>query len=316
MCIVAGRDAKGHYWEGIEMDTPYTKHQAIRLRATGRDERWLQERINEDPAILGLGELEVWRKERTQNAGGRLDFLLQDPDTDLVYEVEVMLGATDESHIIRTIEYWDNERRRFPNRDHRAVIVAEEITNRFFNIVWLLNRAIPIIAIQMNALIVEGKLVLNFTKVLDIYEPQQEDEEEASEIADRSYWERKASSDSVKFLDEVQKAFQVFGFSPKIKYRRDMVVMVGARNNFGGIYLRKNPDNSGLRLWPRSSDVAIVRARLDEAGLVPTVRKDSSLALRLTRKILQEHGRDIADAARLADESRNAGIGTEGLNDV
>ena len=54
-----------------------------------------------------------------------------------------MLGALDESHIIRTIEYWDVERQRFPTHDHRAVIVAEEITSRFFNVIRLLNRAVP-----------------------------------------------------------------------------------------------------------------------------------------------------------------------------
>jgi len=289
------------------MDTPYTKHQNVKLRDTGHDERWLQDQIYEDPTILGLGELEIWRKERTQKAGGRLDFLLQDPETDLVYEVEVMLGATDESHIIRTIEYWDNERRRFPNRDHRAVIVAEEITNRFFNIVWLLNRAIPIIAVQMNALVVDGKLILNFTKVLDIYEPEQDDEDaEPSEIADRSYWEKKSSVDSVKFLDEVLKAFQDLGFSPKIKYRRDMVSMVGSKNNFGGFDLRKRPDGLVIRLWPRTSDILAVRAKLEEAGLMPAARKDGSLALRLTPQVLQSHGKAIAEASQVADKSRNA----------
>jgi len=76
------------------------------------------------------------------------------------YETEVMLGATDESHIIRTLEYWDKESRRYLDKDHRAVIVAEEITNRFFNVIWLLNRSIPIIAIQLNALECDGKLIL------------------------------------------------------------------------------------------------------------------------------------------------------------
>ncbi len=37
---------------------------------------------------------------------GRLDLLLQDANQRR-YEVEIQLGATDESHIIRTIEYWD-----------------------------------------------------------------------------------------------------------------------------------------------------------------------------------------------------------------
>ena len=67
------------------------------------------------------------------------DLLLQDADSNRRYEVEVQLGATDESHIIRTIEYWDIERRRYPQYEHTAVIVAEDITSRFLNIISLFN---------------------------------------------------------------------------------------------------------------------------------------------------------------------------------
>ena len=68
-------------------------------------ECWVQARIAEDPAILGLGDLILKDKERIQPRAGRLDLLLQDPVADRRYEVEVQLGSTDESHIIRTIEY-------------------------------------------------------------------------------------------------------------------------------------------------------------------------------------------------------------------
>ena len=40
------------------------------------------------------------------------------------YEVEVQLGPTDEAHIIRTIEYWDIERNRYPQYEHCAVLIA------------------------------------------------------------------------------------------------------------------------------------------------------------------------------------------------
>lgn len=46
-------------------------------------------------------------------------------EADTFYEEEVMLGALDESHIIRIIEYWGVERQRRPGSEHRAVIVAE-----------------------------------------------------------------------------------------------------------------------------------------------------------------------------------------------
>ena len=94
------------------------------------NEKWLQDQIAEDPTILGLGNLSLRAKEKVQASGGRLDLLLEDLDADTPkrYECELQLGATDESHIIRTIEYWDLERKRYPQYDHTAVLVAEDVT--------------------------------------------------------------------------------------------------------------------------------------------------------------------------------------------
>jgi hypothetical protein len=111
----------------------------LKIRDCGLDEYWLRDAIYEKPNILGLGELQPVMKEKTQSQGGRLDLLLKDPD-DSMFEVELQLGETDESHIIRTIEYWDNEKRRWPNRRHTAVLVAEKINSRFFNVVQLLSK--------------------------------------------------------------------------------------------------------------------------------------------------------------------------------
>lgn len=63
------------------------------------DERWVQNLTADNPAILGLGDLELRDRERRQPRAGRLDLLLQDTETDRRYEVEIQLGATDESHI-------------------------------------------------------------------------------------------------------------------------------------------------------------------------------------------------------------------------
>jgi hypothetical protein len=69
------------------------------------DEYWLQDQVFNNSECLGLGELESIAKEKQQSSGGRLDLLLTDPKDDSMYEVEVMLGETNETHIIRTIEY-------------------------------------------------------------------------------------------------------------------------------------------------------------------------------------------------------------------
>ncbi len=75
----------------------------IGIKEAGFDEGWLQDQIWENPACLGLGELEGVTKERAISSGGRLDILLKNPLDDSMFEVEVMLGETDPSHIIRTI---------------------------------------------------------------------------------------------------------------------------------------------------------------------------------------------------------------------
>jgi hypothetical protein len=137
----------------MESNRTYVKHTPIRLKDDPEfDEKWLADRIKEDPQILGLGDVEVRDAERIQPRGGRLDLLLSDSDTDRRYEVEIMLGTVDESHIIRTTEYWDVERKRYPQYDHCAVLVAEEITSRFLNVISLFNSSIPLIAIQLNAM--------------------------------------------------------------------------------------------------------------------------------------------------------------------
>src|SRR5262249_25032777 len=118
----------------------YVKPERIHLHNHPEfNERWVQERIAEDPSLLGLGELIVKDKERAQPRAGRLDLLCQDADSNHRYEIEIQLGKTDESHIIRTIEYRDIERKRYPQYDHVAVIVAEEITSRFLNVIALFN---------------------------------------------------------------------------------------------------------------------------------------------------------------------------------
>jgi hypothetical protein len=73
-----------------------------RIRDSKLDEFWLHEKICENPSILTLGNLSVVYKE-TESCGGRLDILLINRTDETMYEVEVMLGDTDESHIVRTI---------------------------------------------------------------------------------------------------------------------------------------------------------------------------------------------------------------------
>ena len=182
----------------------YVTHRRIDMRRDPSvSERWLHEHLLADSTLLGLGEVDVKDSERRQVAGGRLDLLLHDPETNTRYEVELQLGPTDESHIIRTIEYWDHERRRLPQYEHVAVIVAEDITARFFNVISLLNGQIPIIAIQAQLLEVGQVRTLVFTRVLDHVTLATDGEDEASEPADRSYWVQKGSEATVSLAERL-----------------------------------------------------------------------------------------------------------------
>ena len=72
----------------------------ISISDTGFNEEWLQNQIWENPSQIGLGDLETVTRETAVSSGGRLDILLKNPESDTMYEVEVMLGETDPSHII------------------------------------------------------------------------------------------------------------------------------------------------------------------------------------------------------------------------
>ena len=160
------------------------------IRNIGKDEYWLQDVIYNNPDKLGLGDLVPLHKEKKQISGGRLDILLKDPNDDSMYEVEVMLGETDPSHIIRAIEYWDNEKRKYPQRQHYCVLIAESFDRRYFNVIQILNQNIPMIAIQADLIQVEGELILHFSKILDVYV---EPEDEAQElVASENTWQDKA----------------------------------------------------------------------------------------------------------------------------
>lgn len=230
------------------------------------NEIWVQNVIYEDPAILGLGDLIPRDKERRQPNAGRLDLLLQEEETGKRYEIEIQLGATDENHIIRTIEYWDLERKRYPQYDHCAVIVAENITSRFLNIISLFNGAVPLIAIQMSAIKNQDGIGLFFTKVLDEVKRGLVDEDEEINIpATREYWLKRGTKQTVEFVDELFKIVQTFALGYKLKYNKYYIGLEkgGITNNF--VYFK--PLKQFTTMISRMPENEDLKAELENAGL-------------------------------------------------
>lgn len=245
----------------------YRPHTRITLKSHPTlDEKWLQQRIAEDPSLLGLGELVVRDVERQQPRSGRLDLLLADPDGSTRYEVELQLGATDETHIIRTIEYWDSERRRYPQYEHIAVLVAEDITSRFFNVISLFNGFIPIIAIQLSALqIADDEMTLAFTRTLD-HATLGTDEEDAGEPTDRAYWIERSSSEMLSLVDGIHELVGELDPGIELGYRKHYIGLHrgGIATNYVKMIPRKKQVNLALPTISRSEEVTNL---IEESGL-------------------------------------------------
>lgn len=200
------------------------KLQPISLRRSETlTEKWVQEQIADDPSILGLGDLVLKDKERIQSGAGRLDLLLQDPETLKRFEVELQLGATDETHIIRTIEYWDIERRRYPQYEHSAVIVAEEITSRFLNVIHLFNGNIPLIALKMTAYKIGDDYALTFVKVLDELAFGLVDDDEVTEPTNRDFWEKRGSKKTLQLTDSLLEVVKEIEPNASLNYNRHYI---------------------------------------------------------------------------------------------
>ncbi len=245
----------------------YVKFEKISIKGHPiLNEKWVQERIGEDPTILGLGDLILKDKERILPHAGRLDLILQDADLNHRYEVEIQLGGTDESHIIRTIEYWDIERKRYPQYDHTAVIVAEDITSRFFNVISLFNGTIPLIAVQMSVLKYGDKISLVCTTVLDqMRRGMVDDDEEVQEVTDRAYWENRGSKSTLVMVDDLLEIIKAFDPNLELKYNKFYIGLAkeGKPSNF--VIFR--PKKNFLRLEPRLDRSEQTQEQLETAGL-------------------------------------------------
>ena len=254
-------------------ETDYTELKPVGLRELGKNEYWLQAVIADNPKILGLGDdVELVDKERRQPSGGRLDLLLKNDNSNERFELEVQLGATDETHIVRTIEYWDIERRRYPGIDHVAVIAAEEINGRFFNVVGLFGNHIPIVALKVTAFeSAEDKIPLHFYKVLDTRDLVASVlDEENNEEANEAYWVGKSTEALVELSKKI--IAEIADETPLYRKNYISTTFVGKR---GATKLRLYPKKKHIdvRIYlPESDDIA---AQLEKVSIFHCYKRGS-----------------------------------------
>jgi len=252
-------------------------------------ESWIRDTIADNPSLLNLGDIILKDKERSQPKAGRLDLLLQDTYSNRRYEVEIQLGDTDESHIIRTIEYWDIERKRYPQYDHCAVLIAENITSRFLNVISLFNGHIPLIAIQMNAFKFNDDIALIFTTVLDEMSLGLEEEDEEEIVTDRQYWIKRGTEKTVEMADEMLKIINEFAPKFQLKYNKFYIGLAedGQPNNFVSFVPRKTAFNLNIRL----SNSTEIQEKIEKVGLddMGYDKKWNNYRLRLVKGDIVKH---------------------------
>jgi predicted transport protein len=291
------------------MSKGYIPHERFSLKNhPDFNESWVQGLIANDPSILRLGDLVLRDRERIHPRAGRLDLLLQDPETKRRYEVELQLGSTDEAHIIRTIEYWDIERRRYPQYDHCAVIIAEDITSRFLNVVSLFNGAVPLIAIQMQALKIGDGMTLVFSTVMDELSRGYVDEDEDAESAptDQNYWEKRGSKATVGLAEQLLSVLKSIDPSLELKYNKFYIGLSkdGQPYNFVTFRPKKNFLNLELKL-PESE---AIDEKIEGAGLetLEYNKRWGQYRLRLTQEDIRSKAETLRELARMAYELRSS----------
>ncbi len=225
-------------------------------------ESWLRDRIAEDPAVLGLGPLQLKEAERRQPDSGRLDLLLERGIRR--YVLELTLGAVDESHILRCIEYWDSERRRFPHYEHCAVLVAEDITPRMLHVLHLLLRHFPMLVLKVDALGVGCRVLLHFTRVLATGWCLESPAEAV--LSRRERWVVRSSMESVALAEECVAVLREFDPEARLLFHEDGVRVLSPRAP--GL-VRFRPGKRVLRVELRTGDREDFCQRCPAADIAP-----------------------------------------------
>lgn len=279
------------------------KLEKVSLRTnTEITEKIIQNYIYNDPSVLGLGDLQPVSREKVQPTGGRIDILLRD-ENNMRYEVELQLGSTDPSHIIRTIEYWDMERKRYPQYDHVAVIIAEEVTGRFLNVISLFNGNIPIIALQLNAFILSNnEYSLVFTKVLDRI-VLGTDEDDTPEPTDRKYWEKKASRNMLSLMDSIFS--EIFGVTDTFKLNYNKFYIGLTKDGVSRNFVAFVPKKQFMYIRIKCPVNEQIKNKLEESGLeVDYITREGSFRIKFNK--ISDYESNANNIKELIDNARSS----------
>ena len=212
-----------------------------------------------------------------------------------------MLGDTDETHIIRTIEYWIREKRKWPRRQHFPVLVAEGMTRRFFDVIQVLSHAIPIIAVQASVVEANGHRTLTFQKILDAYEEPEDSDTVEYELHDEAFWLEKApwTNETAKtFLNLVRPAIS----SAELKYVKNYISISVNRNLYFWFHKRA-ATRSLLTFWVGERLMDSAKSLLDAKGVPHAVRKDYTVRIAVDKNLVEQNADVFRELSQLVKQA-------------
>ena len=185
-----------------------------------------------------------------------------------------------------------------------AVIVAEDITSRFLNVISLFNKAIPLVAIQLRALEVSNVLTLQATTVLDLMPLGTDEEDEAGQDTDRKYWIGRGSEGSVAVADSLLELLnEITGEDLALKYNKHYIGLSrdGVADNFMSFRARKDYLIAEFRI-ARTDDVS---ALIEDAGIDSLAydKRWGRYRLRLKAQDVEDNRDLVVDLIRLASNA-------------
>jgi hypothetical protein len=147
------------------------------------------------------------------------------------------------------------------------VLIAEDITSRFLNVISLLNKHVPIIAIQMQAVEVGNYLTLVFTTVVDLSLRRDDEDDSPQELVQRDHWEKKPNSKAgLEIVDTLADFVQKQDATLALKYNLGFVQV----NKRGRIFLYFVPQKARTKLGIKMSRTAAcddLENKIQAAGL-------------------------------------------------
>jgi hypothetical protein len=175
-----------------------------------------------------------------------------------------------------------------------------------------LNRAVPIIAIQLNACTLDDAVFLHFTTVLDVYQEAEDVDAGAGEQVDRRYWDRKAGQESLAVLDQVVAIVEQAIAPPRVTWNKNHVALGTSGYNFCWFHPRKSTPHCHLRIRTGAEERDALLRQLDDAGVAGTPFQDELITIKLSRKHLADSRDAILTVFRYCEErSRGGGGSTE-----